>query len=89
MHDLEQCSVCSDDINEGEPSISIIDNDDFSNDTLTGGGTAHRCNWMFLQYLKHCNSWLQEIEASLYDVPMCIQDAKVVSQLLNERASEM
>jgi len=25
MHDLEQCFVCSDEINEGEPSISIID----------------------------------------------------------------
>jgi len=44
MHDLEQCSVCSDEINEGELSISIIDNDDFSNDTLTGVGTAHHCN---------------------------------------------
>ena len=48
MHDLEQCSVCYDEINEGEPSISIIDNDDFSNHILTGGGTAHRCNWMIL-----------------------------------------
>jgi len=46
MHDLEQCSVCSDEINEEKPSISIIDNDDFSNETLTGGGTAHRYNWM-------------------------------------------
>jgi len=89
MHDLEQCSVCSDKINEGEPSVSIIDNDDFSNDTLTGGGTAHRCNWMIPQCLKHCNSQLQEIEASLDDVPMRIQDAKFVSQLLSERTSEM
>ena len=89
MHDLEQCSVCSDEINEGEPSIIIIDKDDFSNDTLTGGGTAHHCNWMFLQCLKHCNSRSQEIEASLYDVPMRIQDAKFVSQLLSEKASEM
>jgi len=74
---------------KGEPSITIIDNDDFSNDTLTGGGTAHCCNWMFLQHLKHCNSWLQEIEASLDDVPMHIQDVKFMSQLLSERASEM
>ena len=71
MHDLEQCSVCSDEINKGEPSISINDNDDFSNDTLTGGGTAHRCNWMFLQHLKHCNSLSQEIEASWMMYP-CI-----------------
>jgi len=89
MDDLEQCSVRSDEINEGEPSISIIDKDNFSNGTLTGGGTAHRCNWMFLQHLKHCNSRLQEIEASLDDVLICIQDAKFVSQLLSERASEM
>ena len=61
----------------GEPSISIIDNDDFSNDTLTGGGTTHHCKWMFPQRLKHCNSRLQEIEASLDDVPMRIQDAKL------------
>lgn len=46
MHKLEQCSVRPDEIAEGQPSISIIDNDDFLNDTLTGGGTAHRCNWM-------------------------------------------
>ena len=52
MHDLELCSVCPDEIAEGELSISIIDNDDFLNDTLTGGGTAHRCNWMFLQRLE-------------------------------------
>jgi len=32
---------------------------------------------------------LQEIEASLNDVPMHIQDTKFVSQLLSERASEM
>ncbi len=40
MHDLKRCSVCPDEIAEGEASISIIDNDDFLNDTLTGGGTA-------------------------------------------------
>ena len=44
MHDLERCAVCPDEITEGKPSISIIDNDDFLNDTLTGGGTAHHCN---------------------------------------------
>ena len=43
-HDLECCSVCPDAITAGQPSISIIDNDDFLNDTLTGGGTSHRCN---------------------------------------------
>ncbi len=44
--------LCPDEIFEGEPSISNIDNDDFLNDTLTGAGTAHRCNWMFLQHLQ-------------------------------------
>jgi len=40
---------------------------------------------MFLQRLQHCNSRLQEIEASLDDVPMRI---KFVSQLLSERVSD-
>jgi len=43
MHNLDRCSVCPDKINDGKPSICIIDND-FLYDTLTGGGTAHRCN---------------------------------------------
>ncbi len=67
MHDLERCSVCPDEIAEGEPSISIIDNDDFLNDTLTGEGTAHRCNWMFLQhleYLKHRTTCRMSMHAS-------------------------
>ena len=51
LHDLDRCSVCPDAIAEGQPSISIIDNDDFHSDTLTGGRTSHRCNWMFLQRL--------------------------------------
>ena len=44
---LLKLKVCPDEIMEKIPSISIIDNDDFLNDTLTGGDTAHRCNWMF------------------------------------------
>ena len=52
MHDLERCSVCPDEIAEGEPSISIIDNDDNLNDTLIGGGIAHHCSCMFLQRLE-------------------------------------
>ena len=64
MHDLERCSICPDEITEGEPSISIIDNDDFTNDTLTGGGTAHRCNWMFLQRIERL---VLENEANIQD----------------------
>ena len=43
MHslDLERCFVCPDENAEGEPSINIIDNDNFLNGTLTGGSTAH------------------------------------------------
>ena len=55
LHDLDRCSVCPDAIAEGQPSISIIDNDDFLSDTLTGGGTSHCCNWMFLQHLEYLN----------------------------------
>ena len=35
---LLKLKVCPDEIMEKIPSISIIDNDDFLNDTLTGGG---------------------------------------------------
>ena len=83
MHDLERCSVCPNEIAEGEPSISIIDNDDFLNDTLTGGGTAHRCNWMFLQRLERRSTGVQEHEVN---TPLCIKD---VSQALTWKASEM
>ncbi|KAK7065892.1 hypothetical protein SK128_018960 [Halocaridina rubra] len=41
MHDLKRCSVCPDKIAEGVLSISIIDNVDFCNDSLTGGGNSY------------------------------------------------
>ena len=53
MHDLEPCLMCPNEITEGEPSISIIDSDDFLNDILTGGDTKHSCNLMVLQHLEH------------------------------------
>ena len=84
MHDLERCSVCPDKITEGEPSISIINNDDFNNDTLTGGGTAHRCNWMFLQRLERLVPLYQ---AHIQDEQEHIKDAKTVSQALTHKAS--
>ena len=65
MHDLKRCSVCPDEIAEKVPSISIIDNDDFHNDTLTGGGTAHRTNWMFLQHIEHQSI---EVQANIRDI---------------------
>ena len=86
LHDLERCSVCPDEIADAVPSISIIDNDDFLNDTLTGGGTAHRCNWMFLQRLEHL---VPKDNASTDDEQVRISDAKTVTQALTEKASEM
>ncbi|KAK7086504.1 hypothetical protein SK128_012262 [Halocaridina rubra] len=86
MYDLKQCSVCPDDFAEGVPSISIIDNDDFRNDTLTGEGTAHRCNWMFLQHLEHL---VQKEDDFREDACECINDIKNVSLALTEKASEM
>ena len=66
MHDLERCSVYPDEIAEGEPSISIIDNDSFLYDTLTGGNTVHCCNWIFLHHLEHRrSSGVQEYEANM------------------------
>ena len=86
MHDLECCSVCPDEITEGHPSISIIDNDDFHNDTLTGGGAAHRCNWMFLQQAK---GLARVYDQNIENQHEYIRDAKNVSQKLSEKASEM
>ncbi|KAK1906746.1 Elongation factor P, partial [Dissostichus eleginoides] len=73
-------------IAEGEPSISIIDNDDFRNDTLTGGGTSHHCNWMFLQREERL---VHKHEANTQDEQPRIKHAKTVSDVLTEKASEM
>ena len=89
MHDLERCSVCPDEVAEGKPSISVIDNDDFHNDTLTGGGTAHYTNWMFLQHLNSESTGIQECEANVQGEQVRIKDAKTVSQALTEKTSEM
>ncbi|KAL8575003.1 hypothetical protein ACOMHN_064534 [Nucella lapillus] len=86
MHDLERCSVCPVEVADGEPSISIIDNDHFRNDTLTGGGTAHSTNWMFLQREERL---VQAHEADIGEEHARIKDAKTVSQALTEKASEM
>ena len=88
MHDLEWCSVCPDEIAEEKP-ISIIDNDDFVSDTLTGGGTTHRCNWMFLRHVQYRRIGVQENEVNIQDEHVCVTDAKTVSQVLTEKASEM
>ncbi len=84
LHDLDRCSVCPDAIAEGQPSISIIDNDDFLSDTLTGGGTSHRCNWMFLQRLEQL-----EYEVNVQELHSRIKDVKTMSLALSEKVSEM
>ena len=53
--------------------------------TLTGGGTAHYTNWMFLQHLNSQSTGIQECEANVQR----IKDAKTVSQALTEKTSEM
>ena len=85
LHDLDR-SVCPDAIAEGQPSISIIDNDDFLSDTLIGGGTSHRCNWMFLQRLEQ---HVLEYEANVQELHSRIKDVKTMSLALSEKMSEM
>ena len=86
LHDLDRCSVCPDAIAEGQPSISIIDNDEFHSDTLTGGGTSHRCNWMFLQCLEQ---QLLEYNANVQELHSRTKDVKTMSLALSEKVSEM
>ena len=84
MHGLERCSICPDEISNGEPSINIIDNDEFTNDTWTGGGTTHRTDWMFLQRLERLVP-----ETHNPDEQECIGDAMSVSHALADKASQM
>lgn len=86
VHDLDRCSVCPDAIAEGLPCVSIIDNDDFLNDTLTGGGTSHRCNWMFLQRLER---QVQVHETNVQELHSRLKDAKTMSLALTKKVSEM
>ena len=66
MHDLHRCSVYLDEIAWKVSSISFIDNDEFSYDTLTGWGIAHRTNWMFLHYIEHRSI---EVLSNICDIP--------------------
>ena len=69
--------------------MSIIDNDGFLNSTLTGVGTTHRCNWMFLQRVQHRRIGVQENEVDIQDEHARVKDAKTLSRVLTEKASEM
>ena len=46
---MKKNPVWPEELRYGYPGVAIIDNDDFREDTLTGGGTSHRTNMMFLQ----------------------------------------
>ena len=49
VHDLQLYADCPNEIAEDKPGVIIVDNDDFQNDTLTGGNTSHRTNVMYVQ----------------------------------------
>ena len=76
LHDLESCSVWPDAIAEGQLSISIIDNDDFLSDTLTGRGTSLGCNWMFLQCLEQ---QLLDYQANAQEKRFSTKEVKTLS----------
>ncbi|KAK4304159.1 hypothetical protein Pmani_023879 [Petrolisthes manimaculis] len=46
---LEQNKACPEELAIGMPGTAVMDNDDFSDDTLTGANTSHRTNVMFVQ----------------------------------------
>ena len=48
--DLEIASICPPELGNDNPGIQIVDNDDFRNDILTGGGTSHLTNVMYIQH---------------------------------------
>eukprot|EP00794_Sanderia_malayensis_P017851 gene17851-19634_t len=47
--ELETDEGCPEEIASNVPGTVILDNDDFQDDTLTGAGTSHRTNVMFVQ----------------------------------------
>ena len=63
------CTDCPNEIAESEPGVVIVDNDDFRNDTLTGGNTSHRTNVMYVQRVSlehrgpHCGERVKDAKA--------------------------
>ena len=51
-HENQVSQVCPKELAYGYPGIAVIDDDDFREDTLTGGRTSHRTNMMFVQPVK-------------------------------------
>ena len=48
-HDITANNICPAELAQDIPGAAIMDNDDFSDDTLTGANTSHRTNVMFVQ----------------------------------------
>ena len=81
VHDLQLCAECPNEIAVNTPGVIIVDNEDFRNDTLTGGDTSHRTNVMYVQpfTLEHHGSGDGER----------IKKGKVLSSKLKEIAEGM
>ena len=47
---LENVSICLPELGIGKPGIQLVDNDDSRNDALTGAGTSHLSNIMYIQH---------------------------------------
>jgi len=81
VHDLQICFDCPKEIAEGKPGVIIVDNDDFQNDTLTGGNTSRRTNVMYVQHANLENHG-----------PKCderVKDPKALSSILKEIATHI
>ena len=81
VQDLQLCSDCPNEIAEDKPGIIIVDNDDFQNDTLTGGNTSYRTNVVHVQQVSLENHGPQCDERA--------KDAKALSSALKEIATGM
>ncbi|KAG0711621.1 hypothetical protein GWK47_020229 [Chionoecetes opilio] len=47
--DIETNRACPDELAMGQPGTTVMGNDEFKDDTLTGANTSHRTNVMFVQ----------------------------------------
>ena len=52
---IETNNTCSSEITQDIPGVVVLDNDDFREDTLTGGGTSHFTNVCILQPARLAN----------------------------------
>ena len=81
VHDIQLCSECPNEIAENTPGVIVVDNDDFQNDTLTGGDTSHRTNVMYVQPVSLEHPDIQSGER--------IKNAKTLSSRLKNIATDM